>query len=481
MLRTELSPLKHRIDRLHFLSSLIMASSSEDLRSRASWSGRQGDSRRALLRKVSSHVSPNSMIPEARLANLLTAAQSAQVDECLYHTSSQPVSLLIPNHKCSRSAFPLHTTHILRDHTDEVWHVQYSSSGRFLASTGADGLIIIYDTRTMRPLHLLNRRTPDQFKRDNKEGRLKGVTYIAFNSDESLLMTCSQDNVIVHWDVATGAVINQISSSHGESVSSACWLPTPNTGFVSGGLDKKINLYDEKGEIVHVWETERIYDVKVSNDAKYVIAISTESGVYIFDLATKERLALLHLEYELTSLNISKDSSRMILSCSPKVTRGTSVPQQSKSMEVQEWSIPDLRLLCKLKGQKQGEFVIRSCYGGGSEQFVLSGSEDSQIYLWHRKSKTLLERISGHEKTVGAVAWNPSACQWASASDDKTVRVWEIQTESAVKVESEHINRDLVIANGELPVLPALPTQYASAGAGSMSGSVQSWFSGTAP
>ncbi|CCG83321.1 WD domain protein [Taphrina deformans PYCC 5710] len=434
-LRTELSPLGHNTERLHFLSSLIMASSPQDLCSRSNWTGREGDSRHALLRKVSTYISPNSMIPEARLATLLNAARNAQIEDCLYHTTNNRVSFLIPNHACPRSSFPLHNSHVLRSHTDEVWHVQYSGSGRYLASTGADGLIVVYDVRNMRPIHHLNLRTSEDIKRDKKDGKLKGITYIAFNSDETLLMTCSQDNVIVHWDIVTGAIMNQITNAHLESVSSACWLPGTNSGFVSGGLDKRIILYDDKGGIIHVWETERIYDVKVSNDGKYVIAISTESGLYIFDLETKDRLALLHTDFELTSLNISKDSRRMIISCSPKVPKGRSGSPKAQTMEVQEWSIPDLNLLRKVTGQKQGEFVIRSCYAGELEQFILSGSEDSDVYLWHRKSGTLLEQIKGHSKIVGAVAWNPTAPQWASASDDRTVRIWEVGTDVDAEAE----------------------------------------------
>lgn len=417
-----------------------MSTSVEDLRARADWSGVEGDSRKVLLRQLSSFISPNSMIPESRLTTLLDRSRQIQVDECLYHTSSIPISFLIPDHKCPRSVFPLHTSHVLREQNDEVWHVQFSPSGRFLASTGASGLIVIYDARTMRVIHIMNRRTPEEIGRDDKKNVQKGVTYMTFSPDESTLMTCSQENTIVHWDVLTGRILNQFTNAHGsETVTSAAWLPTPNTGFISGGMDKKINLYDDKGGITHTWEAGRVYDTKISADGLYVVAISTDSGVYVFSMATKERVSFITLEFELTSISISQDSSRILISCSPSLSKNKSSPSKSQTMEVQEWSFPDLQLLRSLKGQKQGEFVIRSCYAGRTEQFVMSGSEDSDVYLWHRLTGTLLERISGHTQSVGAVSWNPTRDQWASASDDHTVRIWEVEREVLMKHdETEH-------------------------------------------
>lgn len=377
------------------------------------------------------------MIPDARLMTLLESARQVQVLDCAYHTSREPTSFLIPGHKCPRSVFPLHTSHVLCEHTDEVWRVQYSPAGKYLATSGADGLIAIHDTVTMRPLHLLNKRTSEEIRRDSKDGRFKGVVYMTFSPDETMLMTCSQDNVITQWDIETGSILNQISKTHtSDPVSCASWLPEPNTGFVSGGLDKKINLYDDRGDIIHTWEeTGRIYDIKLSNDRRYMVAITTDSAVYVFDLTTKERCGFLSLDFELTSLTLSKDSSHMLLSLSPKPNKSRSSVPKSQAMEVQEWSFPDLHLVRRFKGQKQGEFVIRSTYAGYNEQFVMSGSEDSDVYLWHRFSGRLLERISGHTKAVSAISWNPTAVQWASASDDWTVRVWEVEREIEPKVE----------------------------------------------
>lgn len=53
-LRGELTPLYHDTTKLHFLSSLLMCQSTEDLMQKASWDGARGQSRRKLLSELSS-------------------------------------------------------------------------------------------------------------------------------------------------------------------------------------------------------------------------------------------------------------------------------------------------------------------------------------------------------------------------------------------------------------------------------------------
>jgi len=116
----------------------------------------------------------------------------------------------------------------------------------------------------------------------------------------------------------------------------------------------------------------------------------------------------------LTSTELSADNRYLLVNVSSHVVQ-----------EIHLWDLQQQKLIQKFKGHTQGRYVIRSCFGGISQAFVASGSEDSQIYLWHIETGALLQVLSGHSGTVNAVAWNPrNPYMLASASDDHTIRIW---------------------------------------------------------
>jgi len=120
-----------------------------------------------------------------------------------------------------------------------------------------------------------------------------------------------------------------------------------------------------------------------------------------------------HLEGELTSMQITQDSQYALINHSPN--------------EIYLWDIHTGRIARKYSGQSQGRHVIRSCFGGIDNNFVVSGSEDGNVYIWHRDTGVLLEVLTGHgEGSVNAVAWNPTyERMFASCSDDHSIRIWE--------------------------------------------------------
>ena len=59
---------------------------------------------------------------------------------------------------------------------------------------------------------------------------------------------------------------------------------------------------------------------------------------------------------------------------------------------------------------------------------LASGSDDKNIKLWDLNTKKVLASLSGHSQAVKSVAFSPDGKILASASDDKTIKLWQVET-----------------------------------------------------
>ena len=339
----------------------------------------------------------------------------------------------------SKSDFPWITTTNLKVHKDEVWNIKWSHDGEYLASASKDKSAIIWrrDSNSSSEFssqdwvaHLILRDHP------------YSVTCLAWSLDDNILIT-SADYCIKLWNTKTGVCIRTIEE-HTESVTAISWLPD-GSGFISGGLDRKIIIWDTDGKLRDVWGTTaiRLTELGLTPDSKRLVASgieypfdtpldttqsrardpsSTPSGgpgnaapvrIIVFDFATKQTESSTRLDRELTSMQITQDSHYALINHSRN--------------GIYLWDIHTGQIARKYSGQSQIRHVIRSCFGGIDGNFVASGSEDGNVYIWHRETCVLLEVLTGHgEGSVNAVAWNPTnERMFASCSDDHSIRIWE--------------------------------------------------------
>ncbi|KAF8540353.1 WD40-repeat-containing domain protein [Trichophaea hybrida] len=395
VLRNELTPLNHSVERLHFLSSLMMCLSAEDLKQEADWDGASGSSRQHLLSELSKFISPSIMIPEHRLSSLLQQVKQTQISNCLYHNTSNSPSLY-SDHTCDRNQFPSLTVELLSDHADEVYCVKFSNDGTKMASASKDKSIIIWDVENFELLFILSEHNKD-------------VTYVDWSPDDTRLVSCSQDKTARLWDITEGKLLKTLTE-FSEPVSSVAWAPDGQS-FVTGGLDEFLIQWDVRGEMLRKSASPRIYDLKVTADCQKIVAVCTEQQLHVFDFRDWKNQRSYNLGCELTGVQTSKDSRYAIVNTAAR--------------EVVMLDLETGRAIQRYTGQLQGRWVIRGCLGGADENFVLSGSEDSNIYVWHKQNGQLVEKLAGHTGTVNCVTWNPSnAHMFASAGDDRTIRIW---------------------------------------------------------
>jgi WD40 repeat protein len=102
--------------------------------------------RRNHIASHSGYIPSSLMIPPRRFVTLLDQARLHQISQCIYHNA--PVTpqhfSLYADHTCDTDLFPRITTTILQVHTDEVWSLEWSHSGKFLASASKDRSVIIW-------------------------------------------------------------------------------------------------------------------------------------------------------------------------------------------------------------------------------------------------------------------------------------------------------------------------------------------------
>jgi len=150
----------------------------------------------------------------------------------------------------------------------------------------------------------------------------------------------------------------------------------------------------------------------VSPDGNRLVAMDNATNIHVYNFMTREPEYSMDIKVKLTSVEISADSRFLLVG----LTTG----------EAQLWDLEAREVVKTFAGSKGGNYVIRSSFGGANESFVVSGSEDGYVLIWHKENGTLVEKLEGHGKgCCNAISWNPAnPGLFASAGDDMKVRVW---------------------------------------------------------
>lgn len=198
---------------------------------------------------------------------------------------------------------------------------------------------------------------------------MKPISFVAWSPDDTMLLTCGNEEALKLWDVETGMCKLTFTGRVNRTISSCAWFPSSDK-IVCGSSepDNCIFTCDLEGKELEVWEGERmpkVSDLAVTPDGRCLISICSSKEIWISDFPRgKERF--IHEDHSIASLSLSRDGQSLIVNLN--------------SQEIHLWKVdaasdvPD-----KFRGHKQGKYVIRSCFGGSNCLFIASGSEDSQV------------------------------------------------------------------------------------------------------
>jgi RNA polymerase sigma factor (sigma-70 family) len=310
----------------------------------------------------------------------------------------------------------------LQGHIQEVLSVAFSPDGKTLASASNDMTVKLWEVATGKEQATL-------------DGHTQGVRSVAFSPDGKTLASGSLDRTIKLWEVATGKEQATLQG-HIQEVLSVAFSPDGKT-LASGSGDDTVKLWEVAtgkeqatldGDHVPVWT---VFSVVFSPDGKTLASGTAYGGVKLWYVATgQERATLQGHADTVWSVCFSPDGKTLASG------DGGGVDEQGRPRrgEIKLWDVATGQERVTFKGHTG--FIRCVAFSPDGKALASSGSY-TRWYdpLWHFRGEIKLwdavrgqERasIKGHTDQVWCVAYSPDGKTLASASCDKTIKLWDL-------------------------------------------------------
>jgi ribosome assembly protein 4 len=255
----------------------------------------------------------------------------------------------------------------LAGHTEAVLVARFSPSSHTLATGSGDGTVRLWDLLTATPAAVLS-------------GHTGWVLTVEWSPCGQSLASAGTDKTVIIWN-KDGKKILTLGNGHIQPVTCLAWKPD-SSAVVAGSKDGRLVVHENIG--------------------------ANKSSVVTRTLNSAHSAPCTQVRWLSNGEIISTGRDRLV-----KVFDGSRLVLKEDLKGHAHW-INTLALSCK----------------DGQATRMLTGSDDFTMILWQKEFQgwKLLARLTGHQKIVNHVCFSPDGRWIASASFDRSIKVWSAIT-----------------------------------------------------
>ncbi|GLH11226.1 Protein Notchless [Gryllus bimaculatus] len=278
-------------------------------------------------------------------------------------------------------------------HAEAVISVSFSPNGRHLASGSGDTTVRFWDVDTQTPHHTC-------------KGHKNWVLCIAWSPNGARLASGCKSGEILIWDPDTGKQCGQALRGHRQWITSLCWEP-----FHRNPECRRLASSSKDGDI-RIWDAVLGQSLFILTSHTKCVTCIRWGGSGLLYSSSQDRTikgvmcrTLEGHAHWVNTLALSTDYVLRIGSCDPIQMNTSGKLSPSEVLERYNELHPS------------------------SEERLVSGSDDFTLFLWQpESSKKPIARMTGHQQLVNDVKFSPDTRIIASASFDKSIKLWDGRT-----------------------------------------------------
>jgi len=287
---------------------------------------------------------------------------------------------------------------ILTGHKDSVSSISYSLNGRNLASGSDDRTVRVWDTST-------GEETMPAIRVDHGF-----ILAIAFVMSDTGIAVCTSDGVIRVRDISTGHDLQYRLCNVTTRVTRASFSPD-RTLVASASWDGKVQICSiDDGEQVSVLRgpITRPTEISFSCNDRLAAAFSVPPMIRIWASRTSIVIGDIVTTGEVKCLSISPDGKVL------------AAGNHARGIEV--WDLDTMARIFVSSTGNNSAFSL--AFSPDALHLAAACHDGIQFWNWHSKQQVAL--LQGHADQINSVSYSSDGWQIASASNDRTIRIWNV-------------------------------------------------------